>query len=207
VALVNSYIFYKQWMSLHQEEDHVMSHYNFILAITLAWLDDKSYWPTRYRRDPRRDDDCRFKRNRTNNFKKHKITTRARRRMCSSTASTVSTIINTTGTDAVSCVMKQCIEIVTDESLDLACNTCRFLLQNTHSLEFTHLPVQATRKNSEYQLHRWAFSDVDWNRYKAKKQVWYCSECKIKLCMQCLKSFHNMYDLKALKNELKNSAF
>ena len=63
--------------------------------------------------------------------------------------------------------------------------------------EFTHLPTPAVSKHSECQLHKWADK-------RTRKQIAYCSDCNVCLCIQCYKAFHTVLDLRRVKNDLQN---
>ena len=63
--------------------------------------------------------------------------------------------------------------------------------------EFTHLPALATSKYSECQLHKWA-------EKRTRKQIAYCADCNVCLCIKCYKTFHTVLDLHRVKNDIQN---
>lgn len=63
--------------------------------------------------------------------------------------------------------------------------------------EYTHLPAPPLSRHSECQMHKWA-------KKRTRKQVAYCADCNVCLCMQCYKAFHTVVDLRRLKNDILN---
>ena len=61
----------------------------------------------------------------------------------------------------------------------------------------THLPAPASSKYSECQLHKWA-------EKRTRKQIAYCADCNVCLCIQCYKAFHTVLDLRRVRNDLEN---
>ena len=165
-----------------------MTHYDFRLAIALSWLDDKAYWPTRYHKPvPVTSTDRRYRRNRSTSSNQR--SSRVRRKLINATdVTTISTMTDDHPPDPVACIYtKQSVERVTDDSINNLSHLCRFSMRHTYKSEFTYLPVQALGKSDECQLHRWTLSDIDRNKSRTKKQVMYCSDCKIKLCLIVIK--------------------
>jgi hypothetical protein len=84
---------------------------------------------------------------------------------------------------------------VTDASLDPFsgeyCNRLRLAPQ--------HWPIEPVfSKRPKCAFHRWAAN------LEEKVRVVMCSECKVHLCIQCFKIFHEEANLVARKNEICN---
>ena len=63
--------------------------------------------------------------------------------------------------------------------------------------EYTHLPVPAKSKHSECQLHKWS-------NKRTRKQIAFCADCTVCLCIQCYKAFHTVHDLRRVKSDIQN---
>ena len=176
VAIVNAYLLYKSWYEMHGLKP--MSHYFFREKIALAWLDEEQYWPRRYSRRP--------KSNNKPDSKSKKVHVSSSASSARVTRSVASSTLSTTGTVKVCRVLNQ-------NSLNNGNFDKRLILSN----EYTHLPAPALSKHSECQLHKW--SDK-----RTRKQVAYCADCQVSLCIQCYKVFHTVVDLRRVKNDIQN---
>lgn len=57
VLLVNSYVSYKTYMEeMGYTSKQILSHYEFLRQIALAWLDSDTYWPDRYYKKRKNED-------------------------------------------------------------------------------------------------------------------------------------------------------
>ena len=114
---------------MHDNGDNVLSHYDYIKQISMAWIDPVRYWPNK-RRSKR---------------KRAKMTGRRSVRLADSSDDdeSMSTATSTTSTRC------QPIDAATlhpiSGSLNVRLNTA-----------IQHLPVQLTTKKARCQLHRWA---------------------------------------------------
>ena len=176
VAIVNAYLLYKSWYEMHGLKP--MSHYFFREKIALAWLDEEQYWPRRYSRRP--------KSNNKPDSKSKKVHVSSSASSARMTRSVASSTLSTTGTVKVCRVLNQ--NSLTNGNFDK-----RLILSN----EYTHLPAPALSKHSKCQLHKW--SDK-----RTRKQVAYCADCQVSLCIQCYKAFHTVLDLRRVKNDIQN---
>ena len=60
--------------------------------------------------------------------------------------------------------------------------------------DYTHLPAPTMSKYSECQCHKWADK-------RTRKQIAYCVDCNICLCIKYYKIFHTVLDLQHVKND------
>ena len=153
-----------------------MSHYSFREQIALAWLDEEKYWPERYSRRPRTSSAS------SQSRKKQNVSTTSSGRVTRSIAS--SSIASSTA--------KYC-KTLNQSALVNGSFDKRLVLSD----EFTHLPAPALSKYSECQLHKW--SDK-----RTRKQIAYCADCNVCLCIQCYKAFHTVVDLRRVENDIQN---
>ena len=174
VAIVNSYLLYKSWYEMHGLKP--MSHYSFREQIALAWLDEEKYWPKRYSRRPRTSSAS------SQSRKKQTVSTTSSGRVTRSIAS--SSIASSTA--------KYC-KTLNQSALVNGSFDKRLVLSD----EFTHLPAPALSKYSECQLHKW--SDK-----RTRKQIAYCADYNVCLCIQCYKAFHTVVDLRRVKNDIQD---
>ena len=176
VAIVNAYLLYKAWHEMHGLKP--MTHYYFREKIAFAWLDEERFWPGRYSRRPKINikSDCKKR-------KMHVSTLASSARVTRSVAS--STV--TSGTSNKMC------RTLNQGSLSNGSFDKRLVLSD----EYTHLPAPAVSKYSECQLHKWADK-------RTRKQIAYCSDCNVCLCIHCYKAFHTVLDLRRVKNDLEN---
>lgn len=151
-----------------------MSHYYFREKIALAWLYEERFWPRRYSRRPKSTDS-----------KKSKIAAPA-------SASSARVTRSVTSTSTVSATPKTC-RTLNKTTLSNGNFDTRLILSD----DCTHLPAPALSKYSECQLHKWADK-------RTRKQIAYCSDCNVCLCIQCYKAFHTVLDLRRVKNDLEN---
>ena len=152
-----------------------MTHYHFREKVALAWLDEERFWPGRYSRRPKINTECKSR-------KTHVSATASSARVTRSVASSTNTSVT----------LKSC-KALNQNSLENGTFDQRLILSD----EFTHLPTPAVSKHSECQLHKWADK-------RTRKQIAYCSDCNVCLCIQCYKAFHTVLDLRRVKNDLQN---
>ena len=150
------------------------SHYLFREQIALAWLDDEKFWPLRHKRRTR------TKSVSSNSNKKKASVSRVTRSSVTSSNTTISSI------------SKNC-NMLNQNSITNGSFDKRLVLSD----EYTHLPAPATSKHSECQLHKWS-------NKRTRKQIAYCADCNVCLCIQCYKAFHTVMDLRRVKNDIVN---
>ena len=142
--------------------------------IALAWMDEEIFWPRRYSRRPKITDSNKNKKVASEEF-----------------LSTLKTRSVTSSSTATS-TPKNC-KTLNQTSLSNGNFDTRLILSD----DCTHLPAPASSKHSKCQLHRWS-------EKRTGKQIAYCSDCNVCLCIQCYKAFHMLLDLQCVKNDLEN---
>ena len=158
-----------------------MTHYHFREKIALAWLDEDQFWSTRYSRRPRSTPGTRRNTSSTKSLKSSSFSS-ARVTRSVATSSTIST----------SSAGKSC-KTLNQSALSNGSFDKRLIISD----EYTHLPAPATSKYSECQLHKWS-------EKRTRKQIAYCADCNICLCIKCYKTFHTVLDLQRVKNDIQN---
>jgi len=181
VAIVNPYLLYKAWYDMHGLKP--MSHYHFREKIALAWLDEAKYWPTRYSRRPRSNTTTK------NNTVSSKLAKTLQSSVSSArvTRSIASSTLSSSTSTSITC------KTLNKNSIANGSFDKRLVLSD----EYTHLPAPAMSKHSECQLHKWADK-------RTRKQIAYCADCNVCLCIKCYKIFHTVLDLQRVKNDIEN---
>ena len=176
VAVVNAYLIYKSWYEMHGLKP--MTHYYFRESIALAWLDQEKFWPSRYSRR------CRSDSNGTSTKKQA-----SKKQASLSRVTRSATIASNTTTSSIH---KSC-STLNQFSLEGGSFDNRLILRD----DYTHLPAPAISKHSECHLHKWADK-------RTRKQIAYCADCNLCLCIKCYKVFHTVVDLNRIKNDIQN---
>ena len=151
-----------------------MTHYSFRESIALAWLDQEKFWPSRYARCYRGDSKG------TSGRKKQASLSRVTRSSINASHSSESLISKSCST-------------LNKYSLEAGSFNKRLILKD----DYTHLPAPAVSKHSECQLHKWA-------NKRTRKQIAYCADCNVCLCIKCYKVFHTVADLNRIKSDIQN---
>ena len=112
-----------------------------------------------------------------------------------STVSSLSTSIQTRSSSQVCTPVKRRISCknLNQSSLDNGSFDSRLFLND----EMTHLPVMPSSSHSDCQVHKWAGK-------RTRKQVAYCPDCNVCLCIRCYKLFHTVLDLRSVKADIQN---
>jgi len=173
VAIVNAYLIYTAWYEMHGIKP--MTHYCFREKIALAWLDEETFWPSRYARRKRSNST-------TSENKKNRISSSLRLTRASAMTSTTSS----------STLNKSC-KTLNQSSLEGGSFDKRLILSD----EFTRLPAPTVPKHSECQLHKWS-------NKRTRKQIAYCADCNACLCIQCYKAFHTVVDIRRVNHDIQN---
>ena len=178
VSLVNAYLCYKSWHEMHGRKP--MSHYRFREQVALAWLDSDVHWPTRYSKRPR-------------THKKKPSEAIINSRSSKSVSSLSSCQTRSTRTKDNSAPKRKSCRSLNQAALDKGCFDSRLILND----EKTHLPVVPSSGHSDCQIHKWAGK-------RTRKQVAYCPDCNVCLCIRCYKIFHTVLDLRRVKADIEN---
>ena len=67
------------------------------------------------------------------------------------------------------------------------------------TMAFQHFPVPPTNNNACCQLHSWVAKD---KKRRYKKNLAFCPECQVHLCMKCYSRFHKDHNILAQKESL-----
>ena len=156
-----------------------MSYHFFREKIALAWLDEEKYWPMKHSRRPR------IKSLSSNSRKKHAS-------ISSSPSARVTRSSVASSNTAISSTPKSCNTLHQTSLINGSFD--KMLILND---EYTHLPIPATSKHSEYQLYKWS-------NKRTRKQIAYCADCNVCLCIQCCEAFHTVMDLRRIQNDIQN---
>ena len=68
------------------------------------------------------------------------------------------------------------------------------------SMAYDHLPLPQVNSNVCCALHNWVANDKT-RRYK--KNLMYCADCCVHLCIKCYKRFHKEPNLLLIKNSIE----
>ena len=183
VALVNSYICYKKWHLMHQLKP--ISHYRYREMVALAWINPDKYWPNRYGKQ------------RSDAGTTRSVSTCSSSQTPSTGISTLSsgssTITTRSSKNKNVHKKRKLARVFTENALDDG----KFDLRLSLSAEAPHLCMPVHSKHSICQLHNWAGK-------RTRKQLLYCPDCRICLCVYCYKVFHTVANLKMIKSEINN---
>ena len=171
----NAYIIYCKYHKMHLKEP--ISHYNFIESIALTWLDEGKYGHKRQssRRSQSVPIDSSISLSRRS----------ARRTLYSLSTSSTTTrekVSPSSNTSSITITITRRIMKVIDLTLDPINGALRMQLDRS----IFHLPQRNMKKYVGCQLHKWAAPLL--NKYR--RNMCHCSECKVKLCLQCFRDFH-----------------
>ena len=164
MMLTNSYILYLKYHHMHDNGDNVLSHYDYIKQISMAWIDPDRYWPNKKR------------------SKRKRGTTPVRRSVRLEDSSDDDESMST----ATSATSTRCQPIDAaalhpiSGSLNVRLNTA-----------IQHLPVHITTKKSRCQLHRWARGRGK-GAQSVMSGVIMCSVCRVSLCVKCYNIYHKV---------------
>ena len=183
VLLTNSYWCYVKFHQLiDTKESEVMSHYDFIKRIALAWIDPDTHAPERLRskRILSYDD-------------VEDGSVRTRRRFISD-----STTISGLTSEDIGESRKKSNATVSDLSLHPFKGKlkCRLLTS------VQHLPEASVCKKPRCQLHRWARNR---NGGEVMAGIIRCSYCQVDLCVRCFQLFHKEGNLIDKRNRIASN--
>ena len=220
LLMVNAYITYCKYFHMHDLKPP-LSHYEFHRAIALAWLSPSTYWkqqpvfvavsqgtsassPSATTVSTLTPDGNRQlgvarrgrKRRRSTSIPTHDSTT-----TCTATASTPTTS-STTASTSSSCAAKaskhtKISSWIEDKAFveGASLNTTRL------NMAFQHFPVPPANNNACCQLHSWVAKD---KKRRYKKNLAFCPDCQVHLCMKCYSRFHKDHNMLAQKESLMN---
>ena len=170
----NAYIIYCKYHKMHLSEP--MSHYNFIESIALSWLDKEQYGPKKKQKGKR-------------NLRPKPPSCRRLYNSSSSSVTTRSTTFSTEDTSTSKSIR------VNDATLHPINGALKMRLDHTNF----HFPLQNKKKYAGCQLHKWACNEIT----KYKRDLCYCSECKVTLCLECNKDFHSITNIVDKKEKIR----
>jgi hypothetical protein len=171
--LTNSYILYCKFHKMHDSKK-VLSHYDYIKQISLAWINQELYWPHKV-----------TKTKATKKRSREPETTQARSRKRKPDTDIAS--VSSAGSS-------RCPKIE-DDSLDP--NNGKLCIRLNHS--FQHFPKKSKSKKPKCALHRWARGR---NASEVQVGVTTCSICRVNLCIKGYHIFHKEAHLLGKKSEI-----
>ena len=158
-----------------------MSHYEYIKAIALAWIEPEEYAPQRIARKRKSRED-----------KEVSMGSRSRRRMTqihrSTSSSTVSGLTSIGASTNAAGGDSNRNGTINDNSLHPSSGKLRCRLNTA----VQHLPEYSKVKKRRCQLHRWA---RDRKGEEAMSGIIRCSICRVDLCVKCYQVFHKEANL------------
>ena len=215
LLLTNAYLLYLKFHTMHHSKN-IMSHYDFIKSVVMAWLDQETYWPKK-----------RVKRKASNVPVWDNTTTRvtrarhrrpiavaevqhssgrqtrsssyARRSIVSVQAEVDSSSSSSSSSSSYETVASNKNKSITELALHPINGSLKVRLNDF----MNHLPVVSQNKRPKCQLHRWA-RGRDAKEVRGVKVV-HCNACNVDLCLSCWKKFHECANLVEIKDEIAKS--
>ena len=206
LMLTNSYILYKKYHQMMRSR-RVMSHYDYIRAVAMAWIAPEVHWPDWNRRKTKRT------RKRAGAFGEPDVVVvpspvaassskRARRATMQDHSSGSSSISEgSSSSSAIEAkVVPRIARRMTDNTLDPMLGSMRCRLNKT----LQHYPITyAKGKRTKCQLHRWARGRN--GKEVRGKHVMKCVACDVQLCSSCWVVFHETSNLICEKANIAKS--
>ena len=174
VLLTNSYVLYLKFHKSHDSKK-ILSHYDYIKQISLAWINQDLYWPKRITRPAKR------------RHEPDTTITRSRKRIVDSDLLSV----------ASSSASSRCTPIDNDTINPIS---GKLNMRLNHSVQ--HFPEEPTAKKPKCALHRWA---RDREPPEVQSGVTTCSVCRVNLCINCYHIFHKEANLIGKKKAIADS--
>lgn len=204
VLLTNAYKLYHNFHLQHQSFA-VMSHYDFIKSIALAWIDQETYWPSRNSRKRRSEgvtieDGCRSGRG------------RSRRSLHLGTSSSTGAIVGggstTASDDSTLTFSYSAINVPVTRNRNITMNNASLdphkgSLKSRLNKSITHYPQRSKNKRAKCQLHRWA-RGRDAKEVRGTR-VLHCPTCQVDLCYSCWRTFHECVNITEMKEKIAES--
>lgn len=187
VLLTNAYIMYRKYHVLHCST-HYVSHYDFIKQVALTWIDPRNHGP-KAELKRKRDDAIEINDDSDDGVSFSRPSRKCKKLSLQGDNSTVSSGGATVRNARVN-----------EKTLDPTCGALKCRLDSFS----THYPQHLDKKRAgKCQLHRWA-RGRDGKEVRNFK-VLHCSTCRVSLCSQCWKVFHDVEDVVALKDTIAKS--
>ena len=156
-----------------------MSHYEYIRAIALAWIEPEEYGPQEVARKRKSRED-----NSGSEVSMRSRTRRARNAAIRSSSSTVSGLTNEdTNANGTTSHVALTNATVNDRSL----NPSNGNLKCCMNVAVQHRPEHPKGKKPRCQLHRWARGRTN---SEVMAGIIHCSICHVDLCVTCFNTFH-----------------